>query len=114
MADTEHSKCFARKGVRVRAPPSAPRSTASDLRRYRSEAVYLSAEGGSRTRTPFRAKHFECSVSAIPPPRRGCGAQHTGRRSSPLPHRLGMNQVSDELLLWTVNTGVPAEQAAVT
>src|SRR5665647_80298 len=25
MADTEHSKCFARKGVRVQVPPSAPR-----------------------------------------------------------------------------------------
>ena len=24
MADTEHSKCFARKGVRVQVPPSAP------------------------------------------------------------------------------------------
>jgi hypothetical protein len=25
------------------------------------------AEGGSRTHTPFRAKHFECSASAISP-----------------------------------------------
>ena len=29
------------------------------------------AECGIRTRMPFRAEHFECSVSAIPPTRRG-------------------------------------------
>src|SRR5665811_1541311 len=34
MADTEHSKCFARKGVRVQVPLPALRQTASDLRRY--------------------------------------------------------------------------------
>src|ERR1035437_2159618 len=31
MADTEHSKCFARKGVRVQVPPSAQRPRPAPL-----------------------------------------------------------------------------------
>ena len=31
MADAEHSKCFARKGVWVRLPPSAPEENTPKL-----------------------------------------------------------------------------------
>lgn len=29
----------------------------------------VGADGGIRTHTPFRTKHFECSASAVPPHR---------------------------------------------
>src|SRR6478609_150371 len=41
-----------------------------------------SAEGGTRTRTTFRPEHFECPVSAIPPPRPECRASIPARTAS--------------------------------
>src|SRR5690606_340195 len=44
-------------------------ATTIDVRPARSLSLGC-AGGGGRTHTPFRAKHFECSASAIPPHRR--------------------------------------------
>ena len=49
----------------LRAPPN--RFERGDSR---GDAYSDCAGGGTRTHTPFRAKHFECSASAIPPIRR--------------------------------------------
>src|SRR5690606_31749071 len=48
----------------------------------------LSAGGGTRTHTPLRTKHFECSASAIPPRRPGSTLAHAGGRTRrPAPFR---------------------------
>lgn len=62
MADTEHSKCFARKGVRVQVPLPAPRQSADEPIADRGEfhwgsprfAFQLETPLWSTTRFPYR------------------------------------------------------------
>ena len=56
-------------GSRASRPPRPPRSQLPKLNDTSQE--HNGAGRGIRTPTPLRAEHFECPVSAIPPPRLG-------------------------------------------
>ena len=40
--------------------------------------LFFCAQGGTRTRTGFRLRHFKCRVSTIPPPELGCLRRRPG------------------------------------